>query len=82
MQIIDRGGVLNVKLLQAESRRLRDAVYMARRIARNISDEALAKQLNDGADAMFKSVELFSTPATAKKQDAQDQETPPAGVVK
>lgn len=77
MQIIDRGGVLTVKLTGVEGRRLRDAAYITRRIARNLNEEQVGQRLSAAADVLLEVAELFTAPAVAEKQDALDQQTPP-----
>lgn len=75
MQIIDRNGVVSVRLTQAEGRRLRDAAYISKRIAANLSDEERAKGLKSSAELVLAVVDEFC-PKT-EKLDQQDAETPP-----
>lgn len=75
MQILDKKGVLTIKLTQDEGRRLRDAAFIARRISKNISDEEWATGLEDAAKYLLDAVHVFC-PKT-EKLDQQDAETPP-----
>lgn len=75
MQILDKKGVLTIKLTQDEGRRLRDAAYITKRIARNIQDEKRSGGLSDAADSILSVVDEFC-PKT-EKLDQQDADTPP-----
>lgn len=81
MQIIDRGGVVTVKLTQAESRRLRDAAYIARRAAINLmpADDPLVLLLQAAHDALLELVGLGTTHDNTAKLDREDAERPPSG---
>lgn len=72
MQIIDKHGVVTVKLTQAEGRKFRDAAYLSRRIALNVGGE-LAANLQAAAAVLLQTAgECCPSTAKLDREDAQE----------
>jgi len=71
MQIIDKGsGNVTIKLNQAEARRCRDAVYIARRAAKNL-EGAAGEKLKAAADDVEAFVNAFCS--STDRLDREDE---------
>lgn len=75
MQIIDKNGVVSVKLTQNEGRRIRDAAYFIQRIAINLTDAERSEQLKAAGATILTAANEFC-PST-DKLDKQDEQEPP-----
>jgi hypothetical protein len=77
MQIIDRNGKVVIRLLQAEERRLRDAAYLAKRAAANLTDQPqLCEKLLVTHHALLELCALGTTGGNKDKLDKQDADLP------
>jgi hypothetical protein len=74
MQIIAKGGSVRIKLTQDEGRRMRDASYIAKRAAVNLSDETQSAELKAAAELILKFANEH-TPSQ-EKLDRQDKQAP------
>jgi len=74
MQINAKGGTVKIRLDQAEGRRMRDAAYIATRIAANLPDSERATKLKQAAEEILTAANDWCP--SQDKLDRQDAEPP------
>lgn len=76
MQILDRKGVVTIRLTQEEGRRLRDASYIVNRISANLlsEEEALIEALDAAAKWIRAAADRFTPAKSQEKLDREDQQ--------
>lgn len=75
MQINAKGGTVTIKLTQAEGRRMRDAAYIATRIAANLPDCERSTKLKQAAEEVLAAANDWC-PSQEKldREDAEQQQ--------